>query len=317
MGHCSQPLATNPLLGYYSQNAGCSSCQQRLSTDFRNACLCSMSCPGKCVLVSGVSCQKGPIRHAYAWQIGPFWQDTLGMSCMPYLLPVTWLCPQQSVTQHYSIEQGKRPQLWDCHLNSLRQSDASIIGSDNGLSPGRRQAITWTDVGILLIGPLGTNFSEMLIEIHTFSFKKIHLKMLSGKWRPFCLGLNVLNNDVHPTVWEYLIIPCQHIEVQTKWLPFGRWHLQIHLLKGKLQYFDSNFAGVCHLADDSCRYIFSNENYSTLIQISLEFVPGCPIKSDSALVQVIAWCWKGDKPLPGGMVNLFNGAYMYHQVPMS
>ena len=69
----------------------------------------------------------------------------------------------------------------------------SIIGSDNGLSPGRRQAITWTNVGILLIGPLGTNFSEMLIKIHTFSFKKMHLKMSSGKWRPFCLGLNVLS----------------------------------------------------------------------------------------------------------------------------
>ena len=70
----------------------------------------------------------------------------------------------------------------------------TIIGSDNGLSPGRRQAITWTNVGILLIGPLGTNFSEMLIEIHKFSFKKIHLKMSSGKWRPFCLGLNVLSH---------------------------------------------------------------------------------------------------------------------------
>ena len=35
----------------------------------------------------------------------------------------------------------------------------TIIGSDNGLSPGRRQAITWTNVGILLIGPQGTNFS--------------------------------------------------------------------------------------------------------------------------------------------------------------
>ena len=71
-------------------------------------------------------------------------------------------------------------------------SNLTIIGSDNGLSPGRRQAITWTNVGILLIGPLGTNFGEMLIKIHIFSFKKIHLKMSSGKWRPFCLGLNVL-----------------------------------------------------------------------------------------------------------------------------
>ena len=59
-------------------------------------------------------------------------------------------------------------------------SNLAIIGSDNGLSPGRRQAITWTNVGILLIGHLGTNFSEMLIEIHTFSSQKIHLKMSSG-----------------------------------------------------------------------------------------------------------------------------------------
>ena len=67
------------------------------------------------------------------------------------------------------------------------------IDSDNGLSPGRRQAIIWTKAGILLIGPLGTNFSEFLIIIHTFSFNKMHLKMSSAKWRPFCLGLNVLN----------------------------------------------------------------------------------------------------------------------------
>ena len=71
-------------------------------------------------------------------------------------------------------------------------SKLTNIASDNGLSPGRRQAIIWTDAGILLIGPLGTNFSQILSEIHIFSFKKMHLKMSSGKWRPFCLGLNVL-----------------------------------------------------------------------------------------------------------------------------
>ena len=68
----------------------------------------------------------------------------------------------------------------------------TIIGSDNGLSPGRRQVIIWTNAGILLIGPLGTNFSEVEIGIHAFSYKKMHLKMSSVKWRPFCLGLNVL-----------------------------------------------------------------------------------------------------------------------------
>ena len=69
----------------------------------------------------------------------------------------------------------------------------TIIGSDNGLSPGRCQAIIRTNAGILLIGPLGTNFSEILIGIQAFSFKKMHVKMSSAKWRPFCLGLNVLN----------------------------------------------------------------------------------------------------------------------------
>ena len=72
-------------------------------------------------------------------------------------------------------------------------SKLSFIGSDNGLSPGRRQAIIWTNAGIWLIGTVGTNFNEILIEIHTFSFQNIHLKMSSGKWRPFCLGLNVLS----------------------------------------------------------------------------------------------------------------------------
>ena len=69
----------------------------------------------------------------------------------------------------------------------------TIIGSHNGLAPGQRQTIIWTNAGILLIQTLGTNFCEILREIHDFSFKKMHLKMSSAKWRQFCLGLNVLN----------------------------------------------------------------------------------------------------------------------------
>ena len=72
----------------------------------------------------------------------------------------------------------------------------TIIGPDNGLSPGRRQAIIWTNAGILLTGPWGTNFSENLIGIHTFSFKKMHLKMSSAKWRPFGLCHNVLKEKL-------------------------------------------------------------------------------------------------------------------------
>ena len=33
--------------------------------------------------ISMVSGQKGPTRHAYAWQIGPFWRDTLDFRCLP------------------------------------------------------------------------------------------------------------------------------------------------------------------------------------------------------------------------------------------
>ena len=71
----------------------------------------------------------------------------------------------------------------------------TIIGSDNGLLPGRRQAITWTNVGILLIGPLWTNFSEISIKIQTFSLTKMRLKVSSAKWCPFCLGLNELTES--------------------------------------------------------------------------------------------------------------------------
>ena len=68
----------------------------------------------------------------------------------------------------------------------------TIIGPDNGLSPGRRQAIIWTNAGILLIGPWGTNFSEILNGIQTFSFKKMHFEnvvceMTSILSRPQCV----------------------------------------------------------------------------------------------------------------------------------
>ena len=64
----------------------------------------------------------------------------------------------------------------------------TIIGSDNGFSPGWRQAIIWTNAGILSNGP----FSEILAEIVTFSFKEMNLKVSSAKWRPSWLCLNVL-----------------------------------------------------------------------------------------------------------------------------
>ena len=114
----------------------------------------------------------------------------------------------------------------------------TIIGSDNGLSPGRRQAIILTSAGLLLIGPLGTNFSEILIGIQKFSIKKMHLKMSSAKWRPFCPSLNVLTVLISFEVRFLDSDPCQisriisvplnnHVkrsEMRLKWLksPYHR-----------------------------------------------------------------------------------------------
>ena len=96
-------------------------------------------------------------------------------------------CPRLYVLIHWG---------WVTHIYV---SQFIIIGSDNGLSPDRRQAIIWTIDGILLIERLWTNFSEILIRIQIFSFKKMRLKMSSAKWRSFCLGLNVLIGKIDRT----------------------------------------------------------------------------------------------------------------------
>ena len=67
----------------------------------------------------------------------------------------------------------------------------TIIGSDNGMSPGRRQAIIWTNTEILLIGPLGANFSELKQLIHFHSenaFENIVCEMASISSRPQCVN---------------------------------------------------------------------------------------------------------------------------------
>ena len=82
----------------------------------------------------------------------------------------------------------------------------TIIGSDNGLLSEQRQAIIWTNAGISLIEPLVANFSEISIGIQTFSFKKMNFKMSSVKWRPFCLGLNLLKYGLLHVVCQYHVI---------------------------------------------------------------------------------------------------------------
>ena len=189
----------------------------------------------------------------------------------------------------------------------------TIIGPDIGLLPGRRQPIIWTNAGILLIEPLGTNFSEILIKIHTFSFKKIHSKKLSAKWWPICLGLNVLiwvrDLSVHaPSQWETTL----HCNVVSHWLcTYTKWSLWVHYRNNppdNLEYVIEH--NVClniflkrlnifgpeqngrHFADKIFTCISLNENFRILIPISLKVVPSAPLDSTSSLVLLMACCYK-------------------------
>ena len=84
----------------------------------------------------------------------------------------------------------------------------TITGSGNGLSPGRRQAITWTNAGILLIGPLGTNFSEILIGIQN-AFESVVCEMASMLSRPQCVNcvLTVPGEHAHDVHSSSLKLP--------------------------------------------------------------------------------------------------------------
>ena len=106
--------------------------------------------------------------------------------------------PTMPLTSHVAIYLYARSQTYlaNSSLNSSRQSDAnmclqirtSLIQIMACRLSGTR-AIMRTNADILSTGPSGTSFNELLIETRTFSCKKIHLKMSSANWRPFCLNV--------------------------------------------------------------------------------------------------------------------------------
>ena len=115
---------------------------------------------------------------------------------MPIYKTRVWLLPEYLALPGMLTHWGR--------VTHICLSKIISIASDNGLATSRRQAIIWTNAGILLIWPLGTNFSEILIKIHISSFKKIYLKMWPAKYRPSCPNLNVLT---HWPMGDVVIIP--------------------------------------------------------------------------------------------------------------
>ena len=71
-----------------------------------------------------------------------------------------------------------------------------------------------------------------------------------------------------------------------------------------------------HFADDIFKCIFLKENVRISIEISLKFVPRCPINNIPALAQIMAWRRQGDKPLSEPMVVQFTDTYMPHSAWM-
>ena len=125
-------------------------------------------------------------------------------------------------------------------------SQLTIIGSDNGLSPGRRQAIIWTNAGILLIGPLGTNLSETPRFIHASTYD-----ILS---RPQCVKYCYVlfrSSSGYLCHSVYQISVCLSGYVPT---------LRLNPLRPR--------PNRRHLADDIFKCIFLNENVWISIKIS-------------------------------------------------
>ena len=133
----------------------------------------------------------------------------------------------------------------------------------------------WTNAGSLLIGPLGINFVGFWIKIQQFSSKKMHLKMSSVKWCPFCLSLNVSKEAYdegirHPSdwnmsiwsktnrrkkpTWAFITINTEEMTIVVYWVdlfssklrltsrskPFCRRYFQMHCRVWTLLCFDSN-----------------------------------------------------------------------------
>ena len=139
-------------------------------------------------------------------------------------------------------------------------SKLTIIGSGFGLSPGRRQAIIWTNAGILLIRTLGTNFSEILSENHAFWFKKMHLKMSSAKWRPFCLGLNVLKSHYRSQITTLIVS-----FLFGRWFSYPNGHHLYRIAASNFRHNSFEFINKIRISITNEFELFHNENFLYII----------------------------------------------------
>ena len=145
---------------------------------------------------------------------------------------------------------------------------------------GWHQAIIWTNAGILLTGTLGTNLSEILNDIQTFSLKKRFLKMSSEKWRPFCLGLNVLrqlNMNTGICRWHSRLLGTELAGVLTEGLDTGEMIIK------RLRYVNKYRKGLLGAS-------YTSISYACMFY---EWVPG---KIDDRTWKLYYWCREDINP---------------------
>ena len=112
----------------------------------------------------------------------------------------------------------------------LYVSKMTIFGLDNCLSFGQHQAVIWTNAG--LIRTLAANFSEILSEISTFSFKKMHMKMSPTKmtdilsW-PKCVEV-VTTASHHKISWNLKAARSRFSFRFEIWQPFEQQYLGVN-----------------------------------------------------------------------------------------
>ena len=120
-------------------------------------------------------------------------------------------------------------------------SNVTIIASNKGLAPGRRQAIIWTNKDLL---DLGTYFIEILSESRAFSFKKMHLKMSTAKWQQFCLGFDVLTilvvSGTDDGCWCIMTVTRNWLHKDaTAWKPFPHYRPYVRRMMSSFDIFIS------------------------------------------------------------------------------
>ena len=162
--------------------------------------------------------------------------------------------------------------------------------------------------------------------------------MLSSKWRPFCLGLNVLTltqpcqqynphkmgrNVVDKSCLQQHSLPVAMVKAAVNQFSLIKhWKGILLVLRDPMVLRDLTVlrdppvSGATashintlrprqnggHFPDDIFKCIFLNENAWISIKISLKFVPKGPINKIPALFQIMAWRRSGDKPLSEPMM---------------